>query len=56
MSYVILTFFVFVLLFFTYLFPGFYFSELVLSFLPYIVLFTILTFATQFVLLKNKKV
>lgn len=56
MFFVILIFIISIVLFFAYLFPSFYFSELVLSFLPYIVLFTILAFATQFVLLKNKKV
>lgn len=52
----ILTFLAWILLFFVYLFPQFYFSELVLSFLPHIVLFTLSVFAVQFVLLKNKKI
>lgn len=43
-------------LFFVYFFPSFYFSELVLSFLPYIVFFCLFMFVISLLLCKNKKI
>jgi endonuclease/exonuclease/phosphatase (EEP) superfamily protein YafD len=44
-----------VLLFFVYLFPEFYISELILSFVPHIVFFCLAMFGLSIAMLKNKK-
>ncbi|HRX63711.1 MAG TPA: endonuclease/exonuclease/phosphatase family protein [Candidatus Absconditabacterales bacterium] len=44
------------LLLFFYLFPAFYISELVISFLPYIIFFALGCFVLGIALLKNKKI
>ncbi len=44
-----------VILFFVYLFPQFYLSELILSFVPHIVFFCLAMFGLSIAMLKNKK-